>query len=315
MTFWKNKKVLVTGGAGFLGSFVVEKLEKKNCKEIFVPRSKDYDLTDMDSVRRLYQDAQPDIVIHLAAIVGGIGANQANPGSFFYKNLMMGLLVIEYGRKHGIEKCLTLGTVCAYPKYTPVPFREEDLWNGYPEETNAPYGLAKKMLLVQAQTYRTQYGLNVIYLLPANLYGPRDNFDLATSHVIPALIKKCADAIQQGKSYIEVWGTGNATREFLYVEDAAEGILLATEHYNHPDPVNLGAGFEISIKELAHMIANLTGFSGEIKWDRTKPDGQPRRMLDTTKAEKYFGFKAKTSLEEGLRKTIDWYNQHQKIIQ
>lgn len=315
MTFWKNKKVLVTGGAGFLGSFVVEKLEKKNCKEIFVPRSKDYDLTDMDSVRRLYQDAQPDIVIHLAAVVGGIGANQANPGSFFYKNLMMGLLVIEYGRKHGIEKCLTLGTVCAYPKYTPVPFREEDLWNGYPEETNAPYGLAKKMLLVQAQTYRTQYGLNVIYLLPANLYGPRDNFDLATSHVIPALIKKCADAIQQGKSYIEVWGTGNATREFLYVEDAAEGILLAAEHYNHPDPVNLGAGFEISIKELAHMIANLTGFSGEIKWDRTKPDGQPRRMLDTTKAEKYFGFKAKTSLEEGLRKTIDWYNQHQKIIQ
>ena len=314
MAFWSQKRVLVTGGAGFLGSFVVEKLRKKNCKEIFIPRSKDYDLTDMETVKRLYRDTQPNIVIHLAASVGGIGANQVNPGVFFYKNLMMGLLVIEYGRKHCIEKCVTLGTVCAYPKYTPVPFREEDLWNGYPEETNAPYGLAKKMLLVQAQTYRTQYGMNTIYLLPANLYGPRDNFDPATSHVIPALIKKCVDAISQGKSYIEVWGTGNATREFLYVEDAAEGILLAAEHYNGPDPINLGAGFEISIKELALMIASLTGFCGKIIWDQTKPDGQPRRMLNTIKAEKYFGFKAKTSLEKGLKKTIDWYCQQSKMI-
>lgn len=314
MTFWSQKRVLVTGGGGFLGSFVVEKLRNKNCKEIFIPRSRDYDLTDMETVKRLYKDAQPDIVIHLAASVGGIGANQTNPGAFFYKNLMMGLLVIEYGRIYCIEKCVTLGTVCAYPKYTPVPFREEDLWNGYPEETNAPYGLAKKMLLVQAQTYRSQYGLNTIYLIPANLYGPRDNFNPATSHVIPALIKKCVDAITQGISHIEVWGTGNATREFLYVEDAAEGILLAAEYYNGPEPINLGAGYEISIKELAHMIAHLTGFNGKILWDQTKPDGQPRRMLNITKAEEYFGFKAKTSLEEGLKKTIGWYYQQGKTI-
>jgi len=311
--FFQKRRVLVTGGSGFLGSLVVEKLREQGCKDVFAPRSEDYDLVEMEAVRRLYYDAKPDIVIHLAARVGGIGANRANPGKFFYDNLMMGVQMMEVARQAGIEKFVALGTVCAYPKFTPVPFKEENIWNGYPEETNAPYGLAKKMLLVQAQAYREQYGFNAIYLLPVNLYGPGDNFDLESSHVIPALIRKCIDALSLPQTSdlkppaITIWGTGKATREFLYVEDAAEGILLATEKYNKPDPVNLGAGFEISIKDLVELIAKLTGFKGEIIWDTSKPDGQPRRMLDTSKAEKEFGFKANTSFSEGLRRTIDWY--------
>jgi GDP-L-fucose synthase len=328
MTFWSKKRVLVTGGSGFLGSFVVEKLRARGCKEIFIPRSKDYDLVEMEAVKRLYRDAKPNIVIHLAARVGGIGANRANPGKFFYDNLMMGVQIMEVGRQVGIEKFVAVGTICAYPKFTPVPFKEEDLWNGYPEETNAPYGLAKKMLLVQAQAYRQQYGFNAIYLLPVNLYGPRDNFDLETSHVIPALIRKfidtklsvsrkqesgsnsaarCLVPTSDSPPKVVVWGTGKASREFLYVEDGAEGILLAAEHYNKPDPVNLGAGFEISISDLVKLIVKLTGFKGQIIWDGSKPDGQPRRMLDVSRAEKEFSFKAKTSLEEGLKETIDWY--------
>jgi len=311
MDFWHNKRILVTGGAGFLGSFVVEKLEARGCKNIFVPRSKDYDLVEMNAVKRLYSDAKPDIVIHLAARVGGIGANRANPGRFFHDNLMMGVQMMEVGRQTGIEKFVAVGTVCAYPKFAPVPFHEKDLWNGYPEETNAPYGLAKKMLLVQAQAYREQYGFDAIYLLPTNIYGPRDNFDPESSHVIPALIRKCVDASPPTSNLqpptVTVWGSGKPTREFLYVEDAAEGILLAAEKYNKPDPVNLGAGFEISIKDLVDLIVKLTGFRGMITWDSTKPDGQPRRMLDVTKAEKEFGFKAKTKFEEGLKKTIEWY--------
>jgi GDP-L-fucose synthase len=313
MNFWENKRVLVTGGAGFLGSFVVEKLQDRGCKDIFVPRSKDYDLVEMEAVKRLYKDAKPDIVIHLAAKVGGIGANRENPGKFFYDNLMMGVQMMEIGRQVGIEKFVAIGTICAYPKFTPVPFKEEDLWNGYPEETNAPYGLAKKMLLVQAQAYRQQYNFNAITLFPVNLYGPRDNFDPESSHVIPALIKKCVDAISQPlpQPVITVWGTGKPTREFLYVEDCAEAIVLATEKYNKSDPVNIGAGFEISIKDLVELIVKLTGFKGKIIWDTSKPDGQPRRMLDTSKAWKEFGFKAKTSFEEGLKKTIEWYRATQ----
>lgn len=303
----EGKRVVVTGGAGFLGSFVVEKLKARGCKDIFVPRSADYDLVDRDACRRLYKDARPDVVIHLAARVGGIGANRENPGSFFYDNLMMGVQLIEEGRLYGLKKLVALGTICAYPKFTPVPFTETELWNGYPEETNAPYGLAKKMLLVQSQAYRQQYGFNSIYLLPVNLYGPRDNFDPSSSHVIPALIKKCMDAKNAGEPFIMVWGTGKATREFLYADDAAEGIVLATEKYEKSDPVNLGAGFEISIKDLVTLIVRLTGFAGEIRWDATKPDGQPRRCLDTTLAEREFGFKARTGFEEGLKKTIEWY--------
>jgi len=307
--FWKDKRVVVTGGAGFLGSYVVEKLQERGCENIFVPRSKDYDLTREEAIIRLLKDTKPHMIIHLAAVVGGIGANRENPGTFFYKNLMMGVQLIEQARLHNVDKFVAIGTICAYPKYTPVPFKEEDLWNGYPEETNAPYGLAKKMMLVQSQAYRQQYGFNSIYLLPVNLYGPRDNFDPKTSHVIPALIKKCVDAVNEGKDEIVVWGTGNATREFLYVEDCAEAIVLAAEKYNGSDPVNIGSGFEISIKDLAKLIAELTGFKGRIVWDTTKPDGQPRRRLDTTKAEKYFGFKAKTDFREGLKKTIEWYKQ------
>ena len=313
MDFWSDKRILVTGGAGFLGSFVVEKLQERGCKDIFVPRSKDYNLIEMEAVKRLYKDANPNVVIHLAAKVGGIGANRANPGKFFYENLMMGAQLMEEGRRAGIEKFVAVGTVCAYPKFTPVPFKEEDLWNGYPEETNAPYGLAKKMLLVQSQAYRQQYGFNAIFLLPVNLYGPRDNFDLDSSHVIPALIKKCVDAVSQPPTSdlqpptIIVWGDGSPTREFLYVEDAAEGIILATERYNNSDPVNLGSAYEISIKDLLEMIVRLTGFKGKIVWDTTKPNGQPRRKLDVSRADKEFGFRAKTPFEEGLRKTIDWY--------
>lgn len=309
MSFWNNRNILVTGGAGFLGSFVVEQLNIRGCKTVFVPRSAEYDLTRMEAVRDLYRDSRPDIVIHLAAKVGGIGANLANPGRFFYDNLMMGVQMMEVGRLEGIEKFVTVGTICAYPKFTPVPFKEEDLWNGYPEETNAPYGLAKKMLLVQSQAYRQQYGFNSIYLLPVNLFGPRDNFDLATSHVIPALIRKCLEALHHGNKEIVVWGSGRPTREFLYVEDAAQGILMAAEKFNKPEPVNLGAGFEVSIRDIVDLIQNLTGFNGDIKWDQSKPDGQPRRLLDVSKAEKEFGFKAGTPFKEGLIKTIDWYRQ------
>ena len=312
MSFWSNKRVLITGGAGFLGSFVVEKLRQRGCKDIFVPRRKDYDLVEMEAVKRLHKDTQPNMVIHLAARVGGIGANQANPGKFFYDNLMMGAQLMEIGRQAGVEKFVTISTICAYPKFTPVPFKEEDLWNGYPEETNAPYGLAKKMLLVQSQAYRQQYGFNSIVLFPVNLYGPRDNFDLQTSHVIPALIRKCLEAKRRDASNIEVWGDGSPTREFLYVEDAAEGICLAAERYDSSEPVNLGSGMEISIKDLVHTIKRMTGFTGEIIWDTTKPNGQPRRSLDISRAEKHFGFRAKTSFEEGLRLTIEWYKDQNK---
>jgi GDP-L-fucose synthase len=307
MSFWDGKRIVVTGGSGFLGLRLVEKLKIRSKADIFVPRKKQYDLVQNENVRRLYEDIKPDIVIHAAGQVGGIGANRSNPGLFFYNNLMMGVQLMEYARKYNVQKFVAVGTICAYPKHTPVPFKEEDLWNGYPEETNAPYGLAKKMLLVQAQAYRQQYGFNAIFLLPVNLYGPRDNFDAETSHAIPAIIKKCCDAVRSGSPSITLWGTGTPTREFLHVDDAAEAIVLATEHYNDAAPVNLGSGAEISIKDLALMIARLTGFTGEIIWDHTKPDGQPRRMLDTERAKTSFGFQARVPFEEGLRQTIDWY--------
>ncbi len=305
--FWADKRVVVTGGAGFLGSFVVAHLRAKGCQEIIVPRRKDYDLVDMAAVRRLYADANPDVIIHLAARVGGIGANQANPGRFFYDNLMMGSQLIEVGRQLGLKKFVAIGTICAYPKFAPIPFKEDDLWAGYPEETNAPYGLAKKMMLVQSQAYRQQYGFNSIVLFPVNLYGPRDNFDLETSHVIPALIRKCEEAQQNGKPEIVLWGDGTPTREFLYVEDASEGILLAAEQYNDSRPLNLGTGEEISIKNLAEMIAAELGFHGRILWDRTKPNGQPRRCLDVSRIKQAIGFQATHSLRDGLKKTIQWY--------
>jgi GDP-L-fucose synthase len=305
--FWKNRRVVVTGGAGFLGSYVVKRLQDAGCNSITIPRSAEYDLRDSKAIRQLYEKANPDIVIHLAAVVGGIGANRENPGKYFYDNLMMGVSLIEEARQKGIEKFVALGTICSYPKFTPVPFREEDLWNGYPEETNAPYGLAKKMMLVQSQAYREQYGFNSIFLLPVNLYGMRDNFDLHSSHVIPALIRKCVDAMERGDSHIEVWGTGRATREFLYADDCARAILLAAEKYNSSEPVNIGAGFEISIADLANLIAKLTGFKGAFVWDASKPDGQPRRCLDTSRAKEAFGFTAEVSFEEGLQQTIDWY--------
>ncbi|MCL0072152.1 GDP-L-fucose synthase [Thermodesulfovibrionales bacterium] len=305
--FWADKRVVVTGGAGFLGSFVVEQLKEKNPKSVFVPRSRDYDLREKEAIIQMYEDSKPDIVIHLAAVVGGIGANLAHPGQFFYDNAIMGIQLIEYARRLGMEKFVCVGTICAYPKYTPAPFKEEDLWNGYPEETNAPYGLAKKMLLVQLQAYRQEYGFNGIYLLPVNLYGPQDSFNPETSHVIPALIRKCVEAKEQGEGKIVVWGDGSPTREFLYVEDAARAILLATERYNKSEPVNIGAGFEISIKDLVKLIAELTDFKGKIVWDTSKPNGQPRRKLDISRAKEEFGFEAKIDLETGLKKTICWY--------
>jgi len=303
-----GKRVVVTGGTGFLGRYVVRKLGERGCREIFVPHIQNYDLVQMEAVKRLYVDARPDVVVHLAGKVGGIGANMRNPGSFFYENLMMGVQLMEQGRLHGIEKFVAIGTICAYPEFTPIPFKEENLWNGYPEEINAPYGLAKKMMLVQSQAYRQQYGFNTIYLLPVNLYGPGANLDPEYSHVIPALIKRVFDAKERGEKSIVAWGTGQASREFLYVEDAAEGIVLATEKYDKPDPVNLGAGFEITIRELAELICALVGFDGTIKWDTSKPDGQPRRCLDTSRAKKEFGFVARTDLREGLKRTIEWYS-------
>ncbi len=298
---------MVTGGAGFLGSFVCQRLREAGVGDLFVPRSREYDLREKEAIVRLFQEAKPSLVIHLAGVVGGIGANRKNPGKFFYDNAVMGIQLIEYARQFEVEKLVVTGTVCAYPKFCPVPFREENLWEGYPEETNAPYGIAKKILLVQSQGYREQYGFNSIFLLPVNLYGPRDNFDPESSHVIPALIRKCSEARRSGQSWIECWGSGEATREFLYVEDAAEGIVLAAESYDKSDPVNLGAGSEISIKELTECIARLTGFEGEIRWNTDYPDGQPRRALDTNRAAKEFGFRARVSLEEGLKKTIEWY--------
>ncbi len=307
--FWQDKRVCVTGGAGFLGSFVTAKLRDRGAAEVFIPTIEKYDLVQLDSIRQMLDDSNPDIIIHLAAQVGGIGANREHPAEFFYSNLMMGVQLIHEAWLRKVKKFVALGTICAYPKFTPVPFTEENLWDGYPEETNAPYGLAKKMLLVQSQAYRQQYGFNSIFIMPVNLYGPRDNFNPESSHVIPALIKKCVEAVESGAESIEVWGDGSPTREFLYVEDAAEGILLAAEKFDSPEPVNLGSGMEISIKDLVELIARLTGFTGRIIWDTSKPNGQPRRRLDVTRAEREFGFKAGTSFEAGLTRTIDWYRQ------
>jgi GDP-L-fucose synthase len=307
--FWADQSVIVTGGAGFLGSYVVNALRERGANRVFVVRSREYDLRHEQAVRRLLADVQATMIIHMAAVVGGIGANRAHPGRFFYDNLMMGAMLMEQARLAGIGKFVAIGTICAYPKFTPVPFREENLWDGYPEETNAPYGLAKKMLLVQAQAYRQEYGFNSIFLLPVNLYGPGDNFNPESSHVIPALIKKCLEAVQRGGHEIEVWGDGSPTREFLYVKDAAEGIVLAAERYNDADPVNLGSGMEISIRDLVALIAELTGFTGNIRYDPTKPNGQPRRQLDVTRAWERFGFRASTSFRDGLRETVAWYRE------
>jgi GDP-L-fucose synthase len=304
---WSRERVVVTGGAGFLGSFVLEELSRRGAREVFVPRAAEYDLVDMAAVRRLYADAKPTVVIHLAARVGGIGANRDNPGKFFYENLMMGVQLIEVGRQVGLRKLVALGTICAYPKFAPVPFKEEDIWNGYPEETNAPYGLAKKMLLVQSQAYREQYAFDSIVLFPVNLYGPRDNFDLHTSHVIPALVRKCVEARERGEKKIVVWGDGSPSREFLHARDAAEGIVLAAERYDRSDPVNLGAGFEIKIRDLVPLVAHTCRFEGDIVWDTSKPNGQPRRMLDTSRAAREFGWKARTPFEDGLRETVEWF--------
>ncbi len=309
MTSPTNRRITVTGGKGFLGGHLIRKLREKGYGNLSIADLPDYNLVRNEDVIKMYEDTRPDVVIHLAARVGGIGFNQENPGSLFYDNIMMGVQLLHEGYLRNIAKFVALGTICAYPKFTPVPFKEDDLWGGYPEETNAPYGLAKKMMLVQSESYRRQYGFNAIFLLPVNLYGPGDNFDPRSSHVIPALIKKCVDAIRNDEDEIMVWGTGKVTREFIYVEDAADGIILATERYDKSDPVNIGAGFEISIEDLVHLIVKLTGFKGRIVWDKTKPDGQPRRMLDTTRAFKEFGFRATTTFEEGLRQTIDWYRK------
>ncbi len=305
--FWSNRRVCITGGAGFLGSHLIDNLKKRGATEIFIPKIQDYNLVEIGDIKRMLDDFNPDLIIHLAASVGGIGANLKHPADFFYDNLMMGVQLIHESWKRKIGKFVAIGTVCAYPKFTPVPFHEDDIWNGYPEETNAPYGLAKKMLLTQSQAYRQQYGYNSIFLIPVNLYGPRDNFRPESSHVIPALIKKCVEAVESGDKEVVIWGDGSPTREFVYVEDAAEAITLAAEKYNGSDPVNIGSGYEISIKALAELIANLTGFKGKLVWDTSKPNGQPRRGLDVSRAEKYFGFKAKMTFEEGLRRTIDWY--------
>jgi GDP-L-fucose synthase len=326
-SFWADKQVIVTGGAGFLGSFLVEKLHQRGARQVIVPRIEEYDLTQAEAIQRLFdgaeksreenggQSATSTILIHLAALAGGIGANRARPADFFYLNLMMGVQLMHEAWRRGVGKFVALGTICAYPKFTPIPFKEENLWDGYPEETNAPYGLAKKMLLVQAQAYRDQYGFNAIYLLPVNLYGPRDNFNLETSHVIPALIRKCLEAQARGDEQVVVWGDGSPTREFLYVEDAAEGILLSAERYDGREPVNLGSGNEISIRRLVELIAEMTGFQGQLVWDTSKPNGQPRRALDTQRAWEYFGFRAQMSFEEGLRRTIEWYRGSQKMAQ
>ncbi len=309
---WSTKRICVTGGAGFLGTHLIEDLHTRGATEIFIPKIEDYDLVDPQAVNRMLVDSNPDVIIHLAAHVGGIGANREHPAEFFYDNLMMGVQLMHQAYLRGVEKFVAIGTVCAYPKFTPVPFREDDLWIGYPEETNAPYGLAKKMLLVQSQAYRQQYGFNSIFLLPVNLYGPGDNFDPRSSHVIPALIRKCIEAQDAGEDHIVVWGDGSPTREFIYVTDAARGIALATERYNESQPVNIGSGFEISIKDLAEKIARLTGFSGDLVWDTSKPNGQPRRALDTSRAKEKFGFEAQTDFDEGLRRTIEWYRANRK---
>jgi len=311
--FWAKRRVTVTGGAGFLGRHVVRKLKERDCENVFVPLIEEYNLVRNDDILRMYDKSKPDIVIHLAAVVGGIGANRKHPGKFFYENLMMGVQLMEEGRLRGIEKFVAIGTICAYPKFTPVPFKEEHLWNGYPEETNAPYGLAKKMLLVQSQAYRNEYGFNSIFLLPVNLYGPGDNFDPESSHVIPALIRKCVEAVENRDDNIVVWGTGKVSREFLYVEDAAEGILLATEFYNDSEPVNLGAGFEITIAELVKMIVSLTDFKGKVVWDTSKPDGQARRSLDTSRAKSLFGFEAQVLFSEGIRRTVQQYRERKDL--
>jgi GDP-L-fucose synthase len=310
LTFWNNKQVVVTGGSGFLGSFVVEGLQARGVENIVVPRSADYDLRHRENILRLLEDTQPDLIIHLAALVGGIGANRERPADFIYDNLMMGTQLLHEAYVAGVDKLVVAGTACEYPKHTPVPFSEDDIWNGFPEETNAPYGIAKRTLLVQGEAYRDQYGFKSIHLVPTNLYGPRDNFDLHTSHVIPAIIRKCVEAKERGDDHMVAWGTGSATREFLYVEDAVEGMLLAAERYDDPAPVNLGSGMEISMKELIHLIAELTGFEGEIRWDATKPDGQPRRALDSSRAKERFGFQAQTDFRQGLQRTINWYVEH-----
>jgi GDP-L-fucose synthase len=320
-SFWKDRRVIVTGGGGFLGSFVVEKLKERGTTDIFIPRKKDYDLTQREAIERLYDDALKNVdpknvvVIHLAANVGGIGANREHPAEFFYDNMIMGVELMHHAYKRGVGKFVATGTVCAYPKFTPVPFKEDDIWNGYPEETNAPYGLAKKMMLVQAQTYRQQYGFNAIYLLPVNLYGPRDNFNLQTSHVIPALIRKAIEASERGDKELQVWGDGSPTREFLYVEDAADGIITGAEKYNGDLPVNLGSGYEISIKDLTELIVKLTGFKGKLAWQTDKPNGQPRRGLDVSRAKELFGWSAQVQFEEGLKKTIEWFKENRKAVE
>ena len=313
--FWAKRRVCVTGGAGFLGSFVQAELRERGASELYIPLIEDYDLTQMSDIQRMLADARPDVIIHLAALAGGIGANRERPAEFFYKNLMMGVPLMHAAWEQGVDKFVAIGTICAYPKFTPVPFKEENLWDGYPEETNAPYGLAKKMLLVQAQAYREQYDFNAIYVLPVNLYGPRDNFNLETSHVIPALVRKMIEAQQRGDAEVVLWGDGSPTREFFYAGDAARGIVMAAERYNSSEPVNLGAGMEISIKDLAEMIARLTGFEGKVVWDTSKPNGQPRRGLDTSRAKDYFGFEAQMSFEEGLKRTIEWFKENQASIQ